>query len=170
MMSEEHGNLNLDQQLPKGSFQILNQISEKNFQIQTLTTDELLANKKVVIIGLPGAFTPTCSSTHLPGFIEDYHKLKAKGIDLICCVSVNDAYVMYEWGKQQKVENKILMLADGDASFSQTIGLIKQTDKFGGIRSRRYALIIDNLIVKHIAVDEMGKFEVSSSDAVLSFL
>ena len=123
-----------------------------------------------MIFGLPGAYTPTCSARHLPGFVEDYEKFKQHGVDTIACISVNDAFVMHHWGKEHNADGKVLMLADGDASFTVKMGLEKNTGDFGGIRSRRYLAHVNNGVVTHFAIDEDGKFEVSSSESSLTFL
>ncbi|MFD1009031.1 peroxiredoxin [Oceanisphaera ostreae] len=132
-------------------------------------TDELFANKKVVLFAVPGAFTPTCSASHLPGFIVLADQIKAKGVDIIACVSVNDAFVMKAWGEAQNA-CEIMMLADGDASFTKALGLEMDTATFGGIRSKRYAMIIENGVVKQLNVEAPKQFEVSSAEAILASL
>lgn len=122
--------------------------------MQTLTNKELFDGKKVVLFAVPGAFTPTCSNAHLPEFITLADKIKAKGVDAIYCVSVNDAFVMKAWGDSQNAE-EILMLADGDASFTKALGLEKDTAGFGGIRSSRYAMIVNNAVVTGLFVEEL---------------
>nr|WP_306287727.1 peroxiredoxin [Pseudoalteromonas sp. WY3] len=114
--------------------------------MQTLTNSELFADKKVVLFAVPGAFTPTCSNAHLPEFITLADKIKAKGVDAIYCVSVNDAFVMKAWGASQNAQ-EIAMLADGDASFTKALGLDMNTAGFGGVRSKRYAMIVENSVV-----------------------
>jgi glutaredoxin/glutathione-dependent peroxiredoxin len=139
--------------------------------IRDITTDELFKGKKVVLFALPGAFTPTCSAKHLPGFVQKAADIKAKGIDTIACLSVNDAFVMNAWGKDQKVDNKVLMLADGNGDFTKAVGLeLDGTPNGMGIRSKRYAMVVDNGIVKTLNVENPGAFEVSSADAVLRAL
>ncbi len=133
------------------------------------STDELFANKTVVLFALPGAFTPTCSAAHLPGFVVLADKLKEKGADIIACVSVNDAFVMKAWGEAHNA-SEVMMLGDGDASFTKAIGMDKDTASFGGIRSQRYAMILENGIVKKLNVDPAGQFEVSSAEAMLASL
>lgn len=133
------------------------------------STDELFANKKVVLFALPGAFTPTCSEAHLPGYVVLADKIKAKGVDIIACVSVNDAFVMKAWGEVHNA-SEVMMLGDGDASFTKAIGLDKDTAGFGGIRSERYAMIIENGIVKKLNIDPPGQFEVSTAEAMLASL
>ena len=134
-------------------------------------TDDLFAGKKVVVFALPGAFTPTCSAKHLPGFVQNADALKAKGIDAIACVSVNDAFVMGAWGEQQKVGDKVMMLADGNGDFTRALGLEMDGSRFGmGKRSQRFAMIVDNGVVKELNVEEPGAFAVSSAEHVLTQL
>lgn len=137
--------------------------------MQTLTNKELFDDKKVVLFTVPGAFTPTCSNAHLPEFITLADKIKAKGVDAIYCVSVNDAFVMKAWGDSQNAE-EILMLADGDASFTKALGLEKDTAGFGGIRSSRYAMIVNNAVVTELFVEEGKEFTVSRAEHVLEEL
>jgi len=132
-------------------------------------TDEFFAGKKVALFALPGAFTPTCSAKHVPGFVANYDALKAKGVDAIACVSVNDAFVMGAWGKDQKSDGKVHMLADGNGDFTRAIGLEMDGTKFGmGKRSQRYSMIVDNGVVKSLNVEEPGAFDVSSAEYLLS--
>ncbi|MFH4858616.1 peroxiredoxin [Vibrio diabolicus] len=130
---------------------------------------EMFANKKVVLFAVPGAFTPTCSEAHLPGYVVLADELKAKGVDLIACVSVNDAFVMQAWGEAQNA-SEILMLGDGDASFTKALGLEMDTGGFGGIRSQRYAMIIENGIVTKLNVEEPKEFEASKAETILAAL
>ncbi|MCE9842165.1 peroxiredoxin [Vibrio diabolicus] len=130
---------------------------------------ELFANKKAVLFAVPGAFTPTCSEAHLPGYVVLADELKAKGVDLIACVSVNDAFVMQAWGEAQNA-SEILMLGDGDASFTKALGLEMDTGGFGGIRSQRYAMIIENGIVTKLNVEEPKEFEASKAETILAAL
>ncbi len=135
------------------------------------TTEALFANKKVVLFGVPGAYTPTCSAKHLPGFVEQAEALKAKGVDLIACVSVNDAFVMGAWGKDQKAFGKVTMLADGNADLAKAMGLELDLNVANmGLRNKRYAAIIENGVVSTLAVEEGGKFEVSSAEAIAAKL
>ncbi|ELI1595389.1 peroxiredoxin [Vibrio alginolyticus] len=130
---------------------------------------ELFANKKVVLFAVPGAFTPTCSEAHLPGYVVLADELKAKGVDLIACVSVNDAFAMQAWGEAQNA-SEILMLGDGDASFTKALGLEMDTGGFGGIRSQRYAMIIENGTVTKLNVEEPKEFEASKAETILAAL
>jgi peroxiredoxin len=134
-------------------------------------TDELFAGKKVVVFALPGAFTPTCSAKHVPGFVQNNDALKAKGVDEVVCISVNDAFVMGAWGKDQKAGGKVRMLADGNGDFTRAMGLEMDGSRFGmGKRSQRYAMIVDNGTVKELNVEEPGAFSVSSAEHVLKQL
>jgi peroxiredoxin len=135
-----------------------------NQQIQ-----ELFADKKVVLFAVPGAFTPTCSEAHLPGYVVLADQFKAKGIDLIACVSVNDAFVMKAWGEVHNA-SELIMLADGDASFTKALGLEMDTGNFGGIRSKRYAMVIENGVVRMLNVEAPKAFEVSKAEVVLASL
>lgn len=137
--------------------------------MQTLTNSELFADKKVVLFAVPGAFTPTCSNAHLPEFITLADKIKAKGVDAIYCVSVNDAFVMKAWGASQNAQ-EIAMLADGDASFTKALGLDMNTAGFGGVRSKRYAMIVENSVVTGLFVEQEKELVVSRAAAVLEKL
>ncbi|MFZ5792238.1 MAG: peroxiredoxin [Pseudomonadota bacterium] len=139
--------------------------------MKTVSTDEIFKGKKVVLFALPGAFTPTCSAKHLPGFVQHAGKIKAKGVDTIACLSVNDAFVMDAWGKSQNVGDKVLMLADGNADFSKAVGLTMDGTGYGmGLRASRYAMVVENGTVKALNVEAPGAFEVSSAEAVLKLL
>src|ERR1700748_3476232 len=138
---------------------------------KAVTTDEFFAGKKVALFALPGAFTPTCSAKHVPGFVQNYDALKAKGIDTIACVSVNDAFVMDAWGKDQGAGDKVRMLADGNGEFTRAVGLVMDGSKFGmGERSQRYSMIVDNGVVTSLNVEQPGAFEVSSAEHMLGQL
>jgi peroxiredoxin len=131
-------------------------------------TDSFFAGKTVALFALPGAFTPTCSAKHVPGFVANYDTLKAKGVDEIACLSVNDAFVMGAWGKDQKSDGKVHMLADGNGDFTRAIGLEMDGTKFGmGKRSQRYSMIVTDGVVKSLNVEEPGAFEVSSAEYLL---
>ncbi|MFI5022835.1 MAG: peroxiredoxin [Alphaproteobacteria bacterium] len=136
------------------------------------TTDELFKGKKAVLFGLPGAFTPTCSAKHVPGFVQNADAIKQKGVGTIACISVNDAFVMGAWGKAQGAGDKVMMLADGNADFTRAVGLEQDLSAAGlGVRSKRYAMVIDNGVVKWLGVEEApGKLEASSAENVLKQL
>ncbi|MBW4090073.1 MAG: peroxiredoxin [Proteobacteria bacterium] len=136
-----------------------------------ISTDEVFKGKKVVLFAVPGAFTPTCSARHLPGFVQNAEALHAKGVDTVACISVNDAFVMGAWGKDQGTDGKVLMLADGSAAFAKALGL--ELDLMGrgmGVRSQRYALVADDGKVTHLAVEQPGGFEVSKAESILAAL
>jgi glutaredoxin/glutathione-dependent peroxiredoxin len=134
-------------------------------------TDELFANKKVVLFALPGAFTPTCSAKHLPGFVQHADEMKNRGIDAIACLSVNDAFVMGAWGSAHGVGDKVMMLADGNGDFTKSLGLEMDATKFGmGTRSQRYSMLVDNGVVKQINLEEPGAFVASSAEHMLKQL
>ncbi len=137
-----------------------------------ITTEELTKGKKVVIFGLPGAFTPTCSAKHVPGYVQNADALKKKGVSTIACVSVNDPFVMGAWGKDQGSGDKVMMLADGSAVFAKAIGMeLDLTVRGLGVRSKRYAMILDNGMVKWLAIEpNPGELAVSGADAVLAQL
>jgi len=136
-----------------------------------VSTDELFKGKKVVLFAVPGAFTPTCSAKHLPGFLSNHDALKAKGVDAIVATAVNDAFVMGAWAKDQNVGDKVTMLADGSAQLTKALGLeLDLTQRGLGIRSQRYAMIVEDGKVTHLAVEAPGGFEVSKAEAVLEKL
>jgi glutaredoxin/glutathione-dependent peroxiredoxin len=136
-----------------------------------LKVRELTNGKRIVIFGLPGAFTPTCSAKHVPGYIEHYEALRAKGVDEIWCISVNDAFVMGAWGRDQHTAGKVRMMADGSAEFTRSLGLEQDLSARGmGVRSQRYAMIVEDGVVKALFVEAPGKFEVSEAAAILRAL
>lgn len=138
---------------------------------EALSTDDLFAGKTVIMFGLPGAFTPTCSAQHVPGFIAQSDAIRAKGVDDIICLSVNDAFVMGAWGKDQGVGDKIRMVADGSAELAQKMGLeLDLTERGMGMRSDRFAMIVKDGVVQSIDREGPGEFEVSSAEAQLSKL
>ena len=135
------------------------------------TTDELFAGKKAVLFAVPGAFTPTCSAQHLPGFVDHAAAIQAKGVDAIYCLSVNDAFVMDAWGKDRNVGDAVTLVADGSGDFTRAVGLEMDGTNFGmGIRSQRYAFIAEDGVVTELAVEAPMKFEVSSAEAILAKL
>jgi peroxiredoxin len=138
---------------------------------QKLTTDQLFAGKKVVLFSVPGAFTPTCDARHLPGFVQHAADFKAKGVDTVACMAVNDVFVMKAWGKASAVEDKVLMLADGNAEYAKALGLELNATGFGmGIRGQRFALIVDDGVATGVFVEGPGEFKVSSAEHVLGQL
>src|SRR5258705_3594134 len=136
-----------------------------------VSTDDFFKGKKVVLFAVPGAFTPTCSAKHVPGFVQNDAALKAKGVDAVACLSVNDAFVMGAWGKDQKSDCKVVMLADRNGDFTRAVGLeLDATANSLGKRSKRYAMVVDNGVVKTLNVEAPGAFEVSSAEAILKSL
>ena len=139
--------------------------------IKETTSDELFRGKKIALFAVPGAFTPTCSMRHLPGFVDHASELKAKGVDQIACISVNDAFVMGAWGKEHKAEGKVAMLADGSGEFARAVGLELDLTKAGlGKRSQRYSMLVEDGVVTALSIDPPGQFEVSSAEAMLKAL
>jgi peroxiredoxin len=138
--------------------------------IKDITTDELFKGK-VALFGLPGAFTPTCSAKHLPGFVQQSEAIRGKGVDKIVCLSVNDAFVMDAWGKNQNVGDKVMMVADGNADFAKAVGLEMDGSGYGmGTRIRRFSMVVDNGTVKQLNVEKPGAFEVSNAETILKQL
>lgn len=139
--------------------------------MQEITTDSIFKGKKVVLFSVPGAFTPTCSAKHLPGFVQQADALKAKGVDAIVCLAVNDPFVMKAWGEKAGADGKVLMLPDGNCAFTGALDLTMDGSGYGlGTRGQRFALIAEDGKVTHLAVEAPGKFEVSSAEAVLEAL
>ncbi len=137
---------------------------------QDITTDELFSGKKVVLFAVPGAFTPGCSMTHLPGYVVNADKIKARGVDTIACMAVNDAFVMDAWGKAQNAD-EILMLADGNGDFTRALDLELDGSGFGlGMRSQRFAMIVEDGVVRHLAVEEGPGVEISAAESILAQL
>ncbi len=138
---------------------------------EAVASDDLFKDKTVVLFGVPGAFTPTCSAKHLPGFIQHADALKAKGVDSILCTSVNDVFVMGAWAKDQGAGEKVTLLADGDCVFTKAAGLeLDLTGKGLGVRNQRFAMIVEDGVVKSIAIDGPGKFEATSAESILGHL
>ncbi|WP_017218764.1 peroxiredoxin [Pseudoalteromonas sp. NJ631] len=156
--------IEVGQKLPQAELSELTADGMVNHEVTAL-----FAGKKVVLFAVPGAFTPTCSASHLPSFVVNADKLAQKGVDIIACVSVNDAFVMKAWGDAQNAET-IMMLGDGDASFTKALGLEMDTGSFGGVRSQRYAMIIKDGIVTTLNVEQPKQFEVSKAEVILDAL
>lgn len=153
-------------QAPSVTFKTMGESGPEN-----LTSQDLFSGKKVVLFAVPGAFTPTCSAKHLPGFVEKAAEIKAKGVDEIACVAVNDAFVMGEWGKSQNVGNAVKMVADGNAEFAAACGLTMDGSGFGlGTRMQRCAMIVEDGKVSQVFVEEPGQFEKSTAENVLANL
>lgn len=158
---------NVGDKVPSATFRYLSPEGPK-----AITTEELFApGKKVVVFALPGAFTPTCSAKHVPGYLANHEQFKTKGIDTIACISVNDAFVMGAWGKDQGTGDKVMMLADGNGEFTEAMGLTLDASRNGmGKRSQRYAMVVDGGVIKALNVEKPGAFEVSAAEAVLKGL
>ncbi len=158
--------IKVGERMPEGSFGIMTGDGPGS-----LSTEELFAGKKVVLFAVPGAFTPTCSMSHLPGYIDQAAALKAKGVDTIACMSVNDLFVMDAWGNDKGAGDDVLMLADGNASYTDALGLELDASGFGmGKRSQRFAIVVDDGVVSQLHVEAPGEFKVSAADAVLAGL
>jgi peroxiredoxin len=139
--------------------------------VETISSDELFGGKKVVLFALPGAFTPTCSASHLPGYVVKSDQLFDKGVDRIICLSVNDAFVMDAWGKQHNADDRVMMIADGSAHFTRALGLELDLDAGGmGIRSQRYAMVVNNGIVETLKIEAPREFKVSDAETILAGL
>jgi len=152
--------------MPDGQFMVMGPDGP-----QPLGTDALFAGKKVVLFSVPGAFTPTCSAKHLPGFISNAAALKAKGVDTIACMAVNDVFVMSAWGKSAGAGDNVVMLADGNGTYAKALGLELDGSKFGlGTRGQRFSVIVEDGTVKQLNVEQPGAFEVSSAEAALAQL
>ena len=145
--------------MPSGAFKIIG-----NDGTQEISTEELFSGKKVAFFSVPGAFTPTCSNEHLPSFLKNYDKIIDKGFDTIACMSVNDAFVMKAWGEERGVDNKILMLADGNADYTKSLGLELDGSGFGlGIRAKRFSIVVNDGRVEQLNVDE-GAYDLTSAE------
>lgn len=152
--------------VPEGKFTVMGDDGP-----ETLTSEQLFSGKKVVLFSVPGAFTPTCSAKHLPGFVENSDALKAKGIDTIACMAVNDAFVMSAWGKSASADGKVVMLADGNGEYTRALGLEMDASKFGmGQRGQRFSMIVEDGVVKQLNVEPPGAFGVSSAETALDQL
>jgi glutaredoxin/glutathione-dependent peroxiredoxin len=152
--------------MPKGQFTVMGANGP-----EPLSTDDLFSGKKVVLFSVPGAFTPTCSAKHLPGFVDNADQLKAKGVDTLACMAVNDVFVMSAWGKSGNVGDKVLMVADGNGEYAKALGLEFDASKFGmGTRGQRFSLIVDDGVVTQVNVEPPGAFGVSSAETALQQL
>ena len=159
--------------LPAGTLMEYHEVEKDGCSIgpNPVTIENLTGGKKVVLFGLPGAFTPTCSAKHVPSYLADYEKLKAKGVDTIACISVNDAFVMGAWGRELHADSKVRMLADGSAAYTKALGLeLDLTGRGMGVRSQRFSMLVDDGVVKTLNIEAPGKFEVSGADTMLQQL
>lgn len=163
--------IKIGDKLPAGSLQEFIEVEGEGCSIgpNAFDIEKATAGKKVAIFGLPGAYTPTCSAKHLPGYVQMASQLRAAGIDEIWCVSVNDAFVMGAWGRDQKTQGAVRMMADGSADFARATGLtLDLTSKGMGVRSQRYSMLVDNGVVKTLNIEAPGKFEVSDAATMLA--
>jgi peroxiredoxin len=154
------------EKMPSGSFGVMTADGPG-----ALSTDELFSGKKVILLSVPGAFTPTCSMKHLPGFVEQADELLGSGVDTIACMAVNDVFVMDAWGKDRGVGDKVTMLADGNGDYTRALALEMDGTGFGmGMRGQRFAIVVDDGVATHVAVEAAGQFEVSKAEAILASL
>jgi peroxiredoxin len=154
------------ERMPSGTLKTMTKDGPKD-----MTTDELFKGKKVVLFSVPGAFTPTCDAKHLPGFVQLGDQIKAKGVDTVACMAVNDVFVMNAWGKASNVDGKVLMLADGNGEYAKALGLEMDARGFGmGVRGQRFAIVVDDGVAKQVYVEAPREFKVSAAEHVLSGL
>ncbi|HTW38586.1 MAG TPA: peroxiredoxin [Steroidobacteraceae bacterium] len=152
--------------MPQGTFKTMTAEGPKD-----ISTEELFQGKKVVLFSVPGAFTPTCDAKHLPGFLQHARDIRAKGVDTIACMAVNDVFVMNAWGKSANTADKVLMLADGNGEYAKALGLSMDASRFGmGTRGQRFAIVVENGVAKQIYVEAPGEFKVSAAEHVLANL
>lgn len=158
--------ISVGEKMPTGAFGIMTDAGPG-----AISTDDLFSGKKVVLVSVPGAFTPTCSMNHLPGFVDQAAALKAKNVDTIACMAVNDVFVMDAWGKDRSVGNDVMMLADGNGEYSQALGLELDATGFGmGMRGQRFAIVVVDGVATHVAIEAPGQLEVSKAEAILEAL
>jgi len=163
--------LKIGDRLPSGKLQEFIEVEGNGCSLgpNTFEIDALTAGKKIAIFALPGAYTPTCSAQHVPGYVQQAEALRAAGVDEIWCVSVNDAFVMGAWGRDQKTAGKVRMMADGSADFTKATGLtLDLTAKGMGLRSQRYSMLVVDGVVKTLNIEGPGKFEVSDAGTMLA--
>ncbi len=154
------------EKMPSGTFGVMTDNGPG-----AMTTDQLFAGKKVVLVSVPGAFTPTCSMNHLPGFVDKADDIYSKGVDTIACMAVNDVFVMDAWGKDRGVGDKVVMLADGNGDYARALGLELDASGFGmGQRGQRFAIVVDDGVASPVAVEAPGEFEVSKAESILANL
>src|SRR5579872_1592604 len=152
--------------MPAGTFKRMTKEGPKD-----LSSEELFKGKRVVLFSVPGAFTPTCDAKHLPGFVQLADQIRAKGVDTVACMSVNDVFVMNAWGKASSVGDKILMLADGNGEYAKALGLELDAKGYGmGMRGQRFAIVVQDGTAKHVEIEQPGQFKVSAAEHVLSKL
>ena len=157
--------VSLGDRFPSGTFRF-----KDNDGVKEVSTEQYFKSKKIVLFGLPGAFTPTCSAKHLPGYIKNYEDIIKKGVTSVACMAVNDPHVMRAWGDVSGVEGKIDMLSDTDCSVSKSLGLDMDFGKVMGLRSKRFSMIVDDSKIVKLFIEEMGAFEVSTAENMLKNL
>ena len=158
--------IKVGERMPAGKLKMMTKEGPRD-----LATEELFKGKKVVLFSVPGAFTPTCDAKHLPGFVQLADQIKAKGVDTIACMAVNDVFVMNAWGKASNVGDKVMMLADGNGEYARALGLELDAKGFGmGTRGQRFALLVDDGIVRQLEIEAAGQFKVSAAEHILSKL
>ncbi|WP_394778008.1 peroxiredoxin [Undibacterium sp.] len=165
--------IQIGDKLPEGTLAEFIEVETEGCSLgpNTFKVSDLVKGKTIAIFGLPGAFTPTCSAKHVPGYVQHADQLKAKGVDEIWCISVNDAFVMGAWGREQKSIGTVRMMADGNADFSKALGLDADFSKFNmGTRSQRYSMLVVDGTVKQLNIEAAGKFEVSNAETLLAQL
>ena len=154
------------EKMPTGTFGVMTDAGPG-----AMSTDELFSGKKVVLVSVPGAFTPTCSMNHLPGFVDHAEAIRGKGVDTVACMAVNDVFVMDAWGKDRGVGDDVVMLADGNGEYARALGLEMDATGFGmGHRGQRFAIVVDDGVASHVAVEGPGEFEVSKAESILNAL
>lgn len=165
--------IKIGDRLPEGTLSEYVEVASEGCAVgpNTFNVADLTKGRKIAVFGLPGAYTPTCSAQHVPGYVKHANALKAKGVDEIWCISVNDAFVMGAWGRDQKATGIVRMMADGNAAFTKALGLDADFSKFGmGTRSQRYSMLVEDGVVKQLNIEQPGKFEVSDAETLLSQL
>ncbi|HZW22193.1 peroxiredoxin [Noviherbaspirillum sp.] len=165
--------IKIGDRLPEGTLSEFIEVESEGCSLgpNTFKVSDLTKGKKIAVFGLPGAYTPTCSAKHVPGYIALADQLKAKGVDEIWCISVNDAFVMGAWGRDQKATGIVRMMADGSAEFTKALGLeFDLTARGMGVRSQRYSMLVEDGVVKQLNIEQPGKFEVSNAETMLGQL
>jgi peroxiredoxin len=163
--------IKVGERMPEGTLQEFIEVESAGCSLgpNTFKVEDLVKGKKILIFGLPGAYTPTCSAQHVPSYLRHYDALKSKGVDEIWCLSVNDAFVMGAWGRDQKATGKVRMMADGSADFTKKLGLeLDLTARGMGVRCKRFSMLVVDGVVKSLHVEAPGKYEVSSAEAMLA--